>query len=289
MIDIYFFINFFLSVALVICFAIILVVQLMNYKQVKSNFFTLSMFFGFISSVLWLVNITSYQIEPNDLLRVLLESSLHVTFTVVFYFLYRHFNYIYSSVITTRHKFTLILLTILVILSPIVYVSHYLGLFPYKLIYDLVQAGYLPAYVGPHYFGPGSDFVHNFIITTYLSHIQQFTACYVTIFLLYQNYKYKLVKFKVINNLEFFSLLLLAIAYVIIFVENILLSSAIFPYSPTYEFLIGPIFLILIGWICLTANYIGKYPRHILYPQEVLDSEEFKKYIQSISNIIVNK
>ena len=204
MADIYFFINFFLSIALVICFTIILVIQFMNYKQAKSYFFTLSMLFGFISVVLWLVNITSYQIEQNDWLKVFFESSLHVTFTIFFYFLYRHFNYIYSSAITARHKFTFYFLTILVIVAPIIYVLHYLGLFPYKLIYDLVQAGYLPAYVSPHTVGPGSDFIYNFEITTYLSHIHEFIGCYVTIYLLYQNYKYKLVKFKVINKLEYF-------------------------------------------------------------------------------------
>ena len=291
LIDIYFLIDFFLSIFLLISFTLLIIVQLQNHiqsKNFKSYYFLIALVFGFISVFLWLLNIVTFEIEPNDDLRVLLESSLHVTFSFFFFFFYKHFESIYTNIINIKHKLTNYLLSSLILIAPLLYIVHYLGVFPYNYIYDLTVRGYLPVYVQPRINESGIVLQYNYIITTYLSHIHEVIGCYVMIFLIYNAFKFKLVKFKIINAMEFYSFVIIAFAYVLILGENILLTSNNFPGHLAYVFLIGPIFLFLIGFIFLCINYISTYPSHLMNPNNPLDNEEFRQYLVTLSRLNID-
>jgi hypothetical protein len=268
---------------LIISFATLFYIHFQNYKQFKSYYFVLALIFGFIAIISWFINIITWELNPDPDLRILLENILSLSFSVYFYLFYRHFESIYGSIVQIHRRIRYNLINILLFVEIVFLVLHYLGFFPYRLVYDLVEQGFMPDYLQP-YINSGSVSQFNYKITTYISHISQFIGCYVMILLANDILRFKLLKFQIISSLELSSIILIAISYTFILINNFLITSAILVQA-NYDYLIAPIFLFLVGMIVLTLNYVRTYPKHLLFPDSILDANEFHLYIEKAESL----
>jgi hypothetical protein len=285
MLDIYFVIHFGIASLLIIAASILFILQLVNYKQITSYYFIIAHAFAIITWILWLFDIVSWEVEPNPGLRVTTEVLLAATFSFFFYFFYKHFALIYTDFTQIRRKVRIYLLNGILLFQLFITVIHFLGIFPYQQIFELVESGLLPNYIQPFTDAAGNIPQFNNRITTYISHIHQIFGFIVMAILMMDIYRFRLVQQKIIGLLEFSAMVLIGFSNFVILINNVLVTTGTYPLTFSYDFLIVPIFLFLIGFIILSLNYVRNFPSHLRSPESTLNKEEFEQYMSLINGI----
>ncbi|OLS27222.1 MAG: hypothetical protein HeimC3_04700, partial [Candidatus Heimdallarchaeota archaeon LC_3] len=236
-------------------------------EKVKNYFFLISIISGLLATITFLIETVSWAISPSVSTRIFLQSVTLIIYAIFFFFIYKHYEAIYSLEPLKEYKWKNYIFITLIGFQIVFFFMNYLNLIPWDFLDELYRNNLIPSFL--------IQKDDNGRITTYLSHVTYLIGILAYSFTIQGIIKFNLIEIRKITLSELIALILLLLTNLLVFIDDVLITTGFYSSDISLPIVVAGFFLLLLGLIFLSLSYVISNPSHMISPS--LNEDFYKK------------